>query len=95
MKNVIIALKKWHATALFLMQIREKMNRNGTFFNDSGPIQKSRILWMQMNEKICTFNNGRQKNMYLCNLCIKHFFTRRMTTLAALVSVNFQREKKM
>jgi hypothetical protein len=45
-----------HAT--FLRQMREKMNRYGTFFNASGPIPKS-----QMNEKTRAFNNGRQKNI--------------------------------
>jgi hypothetical protein len=29
---------------LFLTQMREKMNRYDTFFNASGPIQKSHIL---------------------------------------------------
>jgi hypothetical protein len=33
------------------------------FFNVFGPIQKSHILWTQMNEKSCAFNNGRQKNV--------------------------------
>jgi hypothetical protein len=31
------------------------MNRYGTFFNASWPIQKSRILWTQTNEKACIF----------------------------------------
>jgi hypothetical protein len=42
----------------------EKMNRCGTLFNASGPIQKSHILLTQTNEKICAFNNGGQKYFF-------------------------------
>jgi hypothetical protein len=52
-------------TALFLTQMHETMNHHGTFFNVSGPIEKSHILRTQMNEKTCAFNNGRQKTFFV------------------------------
>jgi hypothetical protein len=35
---------------LLLTQMREQMNRYGTFFNASGPIQKSHTYFMNANE---------------------------------------------
>jgi hypothetical protein len=53
--------------------MRGKMNRYGTFFKASWPIQKSHILLTQTNEKTCTFLTDVKKKYYKPKeICLMH-----------------------
>jgi hypothetical protein len=64
-------VKKWHATSLFLTENACKNEPLWHFFNASWAIQKSHILWTQMNEKTCAFNNWHQKIVFCMYLFLK------------------------